>query len=70
MIQTRLMTMMLEFLLEDNQCGLHHLIGNWLMRHIHTVKEQIVSKLDQGPTRHSHDNNSTQERKALTTLKS
>ena len=35
-----------------------------LETYIQTIKEQIVSKLDQGPRRCSHDNISAQQRKA------
>ena len=38
--------------------------------YIPTLKEQIVSKIDQGPRRRSHDSISAQERKTLTTLRS
>ena len=41
-----------------------------LETYIQTVKEQMISKLDQGPRQRSHNNISTQERKALLTLRS
>ena len=41
-----------------------------LETYIETVKKQIISKLDQGPRHRSRDNISSQERKALSTLRS